>query len=314
MAFLDHNGESEFPFSKEIVFDTMYKVIPTVKGMKIESTDKLQGRIIVKSGVSLFSWGENIPIQLISVSENRTKVQITSSPKTGIMFGGAFDMGKNRKNIEIILSETSRILSSCITNQIEKSYLMTESYTRTKKNWYDKTWLVGLLCWLFFPVGLYGLWKSERIKIGWKIGVTLLIGFLFVNFIIELGKGNDSAVPETGMKSAEVKLDTISALYYYRVYNSNEVRGDNMFKGKQFYIHGIIGKVTKDMGGNAVVFLNVDYEGLYNVILNLKNVNDAQNLWHNQKVLFKGKGAGKSIGNPYIDDATVEGVYKNKSN
>ena len=110
MAFLDHNGECEFPMNKNQVFDALCQAILTIKGMEIESKDKLIGRVIAKAGISLFSWGENIPIQLMEIGENKTKIQITSSPKTGIMFGGAFDMGKNRKNIENILSATSQIL------------------------------------------------------------------------------------------------------------------------------------------------------------------------------------------------------------
>ena len=110
MALLDHNGECEFPIAKEKVFEALCQAIPTISGMKLESADKLLGMIIAKAGVSLFSWGENITIQLLEVSENKTRIQITSSPKTGIMFGGAFDMGKNRKNIENILSATSQIL------------------------------------------------------------------------------------------------------------------------------------------------------------------------------------------------------------
>lgn len=156
MAFLDHNGESEFPLSKELVYAAMCKAIPTIKGMKIESADKLQGRIIVKAGVSLNSWGENIPIQLISVNENLTKVQITSSPKTGIMFGGAFDMGKNRKNIESILSSTSRILSSNNDNLSSKensnnqsnnvksnqNLNSMENQDKKQKPFYKKTWVI----------------------------------------------------------------------------------------------------------------------------------------------------------------------------
>ncbi len=111
MAILDHNGESEFPFKKDTVFDAICKAISTIDGMKLDNADKLSGRIMVKAGVTLWSWGENIPIQLTSISETKTKVQITSTPKTGVMFGGAFDMGKNRKNIEKILSETSKNLS-----------------------------------------------------------------------------------------------------------------------------------------------------------------------------------------------------------
>jgi hypothetical protein len=172
MAFLDHNGESEFPLSKELVYSAMCRAIPTIKGMKIESADKLQGRIMVKAGVSLFSWGENIPIQLISVNENLTKVQITSSPKTGIMFGGAFDMGKNRKNIESILSTTSHILSSNNNNQTSQSNSINQSnnvqsnqnlnfmenQVKKQKPFYKKTWviIVGVIIFLIIIANLSG--------------------------------------------------------------------------------------------------------------------------------------------------------------
>lgn len=176
MALLDHNGESEFPISKDKVFDAMCRAIPTIMGMKIDNADKLQGRIVVKAGVSLWSWGENIPIQLIELSENKTRVQITSSPKTGILLGGAFDLGKNRKNIENILSTTSRILSSSqsqptstetnqqtINNQTtnfqtnQNSNFMEQQNT-TSNAWYEKTWVVVLLCIFFSPLDfmLYG--------------------------------------------------------------------------------------------------------------------------------------------------------------
>jgi hypothetical protein len=49
MAFLDHNGESEFPLSKELVFSAMCREIPIIKGIKLESADKLQGRKMVKA-------------------------------------------------------------------------------------------------------------------------------------------------------------------------------------------------------------------------------------------------------------------------
>lgn len=110
MSLIDHEGFCEIPVAKDLVFDAMCKVIPPISGMKIDTADKLLGRIVAKAGISLFSWGENIPIQLTTVSDNLTKVSIVSSPKTGVMFGGAFDMGKNRKNIEKILSATSQEL------------------------------------------------------------------------------------------------------------------------------------------------------------------------------------------------------------
>ncbi len=36
---------------------------------------------------------------------------MVSTPKTGMLFGGAFDLGKNRRNIEKILGATSAALS-----------------------------------------------------------------------------------------------------------------------------------------------------------------------------------------------------------
>ena len=218
MAFLDHNGESEFPFSKEKVFNAMCAAIPTIKGMKIESADKLQGRIIVKAGVSLYSWGENIPIQLIELSETKTRVQITSSPKTGMMFGGAFDMGKNRKNIESILSATSQILSNQnplsgteqTTNQSNnynsnQNVNYNDNQSSASNAWYDKTWLVVILCIIFFPVGLYALWKNSKISKGWKIAVTILIAIIVIANIGDKTEKSTSTTSTTPTESTKEK-------------------------------------------------------------------------------------------------------------
>lgn len=241
MGFLDHQGESEFPFNKETVFNAMVKAIPTVKGMKIDNADKLQSRIVVKAGVSLMSWGENIPIQLSGISENLTKVKITSTPKTGIMFGGAFDLGKNRKNIEQILSATSRILSnsqSNTTNNItssENTNKETKNYNQDMntenqqidKKWYDNKFITHLLLVIFFPVGLYALWQSRTIAKWWKITATILIGLIV---IANLG-GNDknsSTYTRTDKETAKTKQWTV-------VY---EFKGSGMKKSPVFELTG----------------------------------------------------------------------------
>lgn len=51
---------------------------------------------------------------------------------------------------------------------------------QTQNHWYDKTWLVVVLCIFFFPVGLYGLWKSPTISKEWKIGITIVAALLFL--------------------------------------------------------------------------------------------------------------------------------------
>lgn len=53
------------------------------------------------------------------------------------------------------------------------------------EKWYDKTWLVILLCIFFWPVGLYALWQNKQIGIGWKIAVSAFFGYFAVAVIVE---------------------------------------------------------------------------------------------------------------------------------
>lgn len=111
MSLVDHEGSVEYPYSKKIVFDTLMEAAPKIDGLELDSADEVSGRVTFKAGVSLASWGENIPVQLIEVAPTRTQMKVMSSPKTGIMFGGAMDLGKNRRNIEKIISAVSDVLA-----------------------------------------------------------------------------------------------------------------------------------------------------------------------------------------------------------
>lgn len=112
MSFVDHEGEVEYPYSFSTIFKAIVKASNKIDGLSLDSADEISGRCVIKAGVSLRSWGENIPIQLIKISPYRTKLQIISSPKTGAMFGGAFDLGKNRENIDKIITAVSDVLST----------------------------------------------------------------------------------------------------------------------------------------------------------------------------------------------------------
>lgn len=109
MAFLDHNGGAEFPYAKKELFWAIRRAVGQLDGFEVDSADPLTGRIVVKTGISFRTWGEHIPITLTEVTSERTHVSVSSSSKIGAL-GGVWDWGKNKENIERILTEASRQL------------------------------------------------------------------------------------------------------------------------------------------------------------------------------------------------------------
>jgi hypothetical protein len=237
MAFLDHNGESEFPINKNQVFDAMCIAIPTIKGMKVENADKLQGRILVKAGVSLYSWGENIPIQLLGIDENKTKVQITSSPKTGIMFGGAFDMGKNRKNIENILSATSTILQRNINQQSSQQNQPTNYQTTQTQPAQNFSTMA----------------QSEQPKKKMGLGKKILIGLgilIVIGIIANSGKDKSTTTNTNSTSGTNTSSEPAKAKQWTEVFT---VKGSGLKKTASFTLSGAKARVkykytTGDMG------------------------------------------------------------------
>lgn len=62
-----------------------------------------------------------------------------------------------------------------------------------KTPWYDKKIWVIVWCILFFPVGLYGLWKSSTIGIIWKVLVSIVLAVA----IFGRGTGNNTTNTST---------------------------------------------------------------------------------------------------------------------
>jgi predicted RNA-binding Zn-ribbon protein involved in translation (DUF1610 family) len=119
---MSNSGEAEFPFDRATVFEALVRAVPKVEGMSVHSADRLSGRVVVKTGASLFSWGENIPIALSESAPERTRVHLDSTAKTGVVGAGVLGgdgifaagdptFGKHRRNIERILSALSAELS-----------------------------------------------------------------------------------------------------------------------------------------------------------------------------------------------------------
>jgi TM2 domain-containing membrane protein YozV len=76
-----------------------------------------------------------------------------------------------------------------------------------KAEWYDKTWIVTLLCIFFFPVGLYALWQNRSIAQGWKVAVTILIAsvvfFQLGNAVKDVASKSANTTPSQSEESSE---------------------------------------------------------------------------------------------------------------
>ena len=112
MSLITKQGEAEFPFSRDVVFDAVCQAVAGISHMRIDTSDKAAGHILVRTSINLLNFGERIPIQVSALEDHKTKVQITSTPKGGIWVAGPIDFGRNRKNIDKILAATSSILLS----------------------------------------------------------------------------------------------------------------------------------------------------------------------------------------------------------
>jgi hypothetical protein len=110
MALTGHEDGAEFPYPRDAVFDALLEAIPTVSGMKVRTADRLSGAISAKARVSLASWGENVTMSVVAISPILTRVDVASRPKTGLFLGGAFDLGKNVRNVGRVLEAVALVL------------------------------------------------------------------------------------------------------------------------------------------------------------------------------------------------------------
>lgn len=68
-----------------------------------------------------------------------------------------------------------------------------------EKKFYEKDWFIILSLVVFFPVGLYLMWKRSEWKRGIKVWVTVVVAMLFLIFISELNP--DTQAPELSTES-----------------------------------------------------------------------------------------------------------------
>lgn len=93
MSIVDHTFSVDFPYSLEDVRSAIEFRMQHSAEYSVDRFDSVTNTYYLKTGISLFSWGENISITLTKQANGHTNASFLSTPKTGAMFGGALDMG-----------------------------------------------------------------------------------------------------------------------------------------------------------------------------------------------------------------------------
>lgn len=106
----DRTGAVEFPFARDVVMRSVERAGGECKGMKVGEVDKLAGHVTISTGASAFSWGERVTVSVLEVDPRRSRVQIGSATKT--IMGSATAHGKNRRNVQALITKTSQLLEA----------------------------------------------------------------------------------------------------------------------------------------------------------------------------------------------------------
>ena len=87
MSISSQNTQQKFPFAYDDVFDGVVASLPQA-GFSLKSKDRVIGRITASTGMSIFSWGENLTIIVEKIDDKSTLVAIESAMKIGINVAG----------------------------------------------------------------------------------------------------------------------------------------------------------------------------------------------------------------------------------
>lgn len=83
-----------------------------------------------------------------------------------------------------------------------------EHNSTSEQKWYNKTWIVIILCIVFFPLGLYALWKNASLGVGWKIGVTAFIVLAVIASMTKQKNEDTSHSNTTPLSSETTAIET----------------------------------------------------------------------------------------------------------
>lgn len=184
--------------------------------------------------LEFLSLGVFIDINLNKINEDKTEITVEIRRKIGT-FNQSHEITKANQHIEKTF-ECIAFLTTKTPEEIEQ-YKATQTANKLASNsknnfkngeekpWYEKTGLVILLCVLFFPVGLYALWKNSTISKFWKFGITAIIAIIILANLND-DKKNDVTTSENETIASETdkKTETVSDLETLKTKLKNNIK------------------------------------------------------------------------------------------
>lgn len=140
--------------------------------------------------------------------------------------------------------------------------LLVLAYKKTKEQlannpdrvWYKRSWGIIIMLIVFFPVGLYLMWKHSSWNKYIKIGVSIIIGIISIAAILGLGDDNNSQNESSVLDSSAIMKYEAHELSH--LIDSGKDFEDSL-KGKRIQISG---EVKENSLTSKKIYLNGDFQ------------------------------------------------------
>ena len=107
----DRSGSVEYQKGLKTVFDAALEAVASGDKYEVVKIDKTGHRIVLRTSLGITSWGEDIALELSSISPRRTLVRVTSSYRRNVDPKTQF-RDRNTKNVNDVLSHLSDYFDS----------------------------------------------------------------------------------------------------------------------------------------------------------------------------------------------------------
>ena len=150
--------------------------------------------------------------------------------------------------------------------------------TQEQKKWYDNKVLTNCLLIIFFPIGLYALWKSNTIAKWWKITATIIIGLIVIANIGDDGTKNDVNSSNITVEQEKIK-DTVPAEYKSAV-NKATSYANTMHMSKRGVYDQLVSEYGEKFSTEAAQYAvdNVNADWNANALAKAKTYQDTMNM------------------------------------